>query len=87
VRSAYRLAVAHGNLDEYFKLVLDPANVSIDHRIDFTNAVLMSVVAEMIQDERDLMTRHGLRETVEIISRLISVAIVTRIRKLFPHIT
>jgi hypothetical protein len=60
VRSAYRLAVAHGNLDEYFKLVLDPANVSIDHRIDFTNAVLMSVVAEMIQDEIDLMTRHGL---------------------------
>ena len=60
VRSAYRLAVAHGNLDEYFKLVLDPANVSIDHRIDFTNAVLMSVVAEMIQDEIDLMMRHGL---------------------------
>jgi hypothetical protein len=60
VRTAYRLAVAHGNLDEYFKLVLDPANVRVDHRIDFTNAVLMSVVAEMIQDERDLMIRHGL---------------------------
>jgi hypothetical protein len=60
VRSAYRLDVAHGNLDEYFKLALDPANVNFDHRIDFTNVALMSVVAEMIQDERDLMTRHGL---------------------------
>ncbi len=60
VRNAYRHVVAHGSLDEYFKLVLDPANVRIDHRIDFTNAVLISVVAEMIQDEIELMTRHGL---------------------------
>jgi hypothetical protein len=60
VRSAYRLAVAHGNLDEYFKLVLDPADVRIDHRIDFTNAALMPVIAEMIHDEIALMARHGL---------------------------
>jgi hypothetical protein len=51
VRSEYRLAIAHGNLDEYFKLVLDPADVRIDHRIDFTNAALLPVVAEMIRDE------------------------------------
>jgi hypothetical protein len=51
VRSEYRLAVAHGNLDEYFKLVLDPADVRIDHRIDFTNAALAPVVGEMIRDE------------------------------------
>lgn len=51
VRSEYRLAIAHGNLDEYFKVVLDPADVRIDHRIDFTNAALLPVVAEMIRDE------------------------------------
>jgi hypothetical protein len=60
VCSAYRLAVAHGNLDEYFKLVLDPAIVRVDHRIDSTNAVLMPVITEMIQDEIDFMIRHGL---------------------------
>lgn len=51
VRSQYRLAIAHGNLDDYFKLVLDPADVRIDHRIDFTNAALLPVMAEMICDE------------------------------------
>lgn len=60
VRSEYRLAVAHGKLDEYFKLVLDPADVRIDHRIDWTNAALMPVIAEMIHDEIDFMVRHGL---------------------------
>ena len=33
------------------KLVLEPADVRIDHRIDFTNAALLPVVAEMIRDE------------------------------------
>jgi len=51
VRSEYRLPIAHGNLDDYFKLVLDPGDVRIDHRIDFTNAVLLPIVAEMIHDE------------------------------------
>jgi hypothetical protein len=51
VRSEYRLAIAHGNLDDYFKLVLDPADVRIDHRIDFTNAALLPIMAEMIRDE------------------------------------
>lgn len=51
VRNEYRLAIAHGNLDDYFKLVLDPADVHIDHRIDFTNAALLPIVAEMIRDE------------------------------------
>jgi hypothetical protein len=55
VRSEYRLAIAHGNLDDYFKLVLDPADVRIDHRIDFTNAALLPVVAEMIRDEAALI--------------------------------
>ena len=51
VENKYRLSVAHGNHDEYFNVVLDPADVRIDHRIDFTNAVLAPVVAEMIRDE------------------------------------
>jgi hypothetical protein len=51
VRNEYRLAIAHGNLDEYFKLVLDPADVRIDHRIDSTNAALLPIVVEMIRDE------------------------------------
>lgn len=55
VRNEYRLAIAHGNLDEYFKLVLDPADVRIDHRIDFTNAALLPIVAEMIRDEAALI--------------------------------
>jgi len=63
VRSKYRLAVAHGNLDEYFALVLDPANVRVDHRLDFTNAALAPVVAEMIQDEIAFMNRSGLIES------------------------
>jgi hypothetical protein len=62
VRDTYRLNIAHANMGEYFKLVLDPANVRTDHRIDFTNAVLMSVMAEMIQDEIGFMRRFSIRE-------------------------
>lgn len=51
VREEYRLAIAHGNLDDYWKLVLDPADVRIDHRIDFTNAALLPIMTEMIRDE------------------------------------
>lgn len=60
VRTEYRLAIAHGNLDEYFKLVLDPADVRIDHRIDFTNAALAPVVSQMIVDEAEFMRTHGI---------------------------
>ena len=60
VRTEYRLAVAHGVLDEISRLVLDPANIRIDHRIDFTNAALEPVIAEMIEDEIAFMARHGL---------------------------
>ena len=59
VREKYRLSVAHGNLDEYFNLVLDPADVRIDHRIDFTNAALAPVVAEMIRDEVALINQSN----------------------------
>jgi hypothetical protein len=60
VYHACRLDVAHANLNEYFKLVLDPADIRTDHRIDFTNAALMPVMAEMIQDEIDIMRRFGI---------------------------
>lgn len=60
VRSNFRLAIAHGELDEISRLVLDPADVRIDHRIDFTNAALEPVIAEMIEDEIAFMARHGL---------------------------
>ena len=57
VQSACRLDIAHANLNEYFKLVLDPADVRTDHRVDFTNAALMPVIAELIRDEVDFMSR------------------------------
>ncbi len=60
VRSEFRLAIAHGELDEISRLVLDPADVRIDHRIDFTNAALEPVIAEMIEDEIAFMARYGL---------------------------
>jgi hypothetical protein len=60
VRSKFRLAIAHGELDEISRLILDPADVRIDHRIDFTNAALEPVIAEMIEDEIAFMARHGL---------------------------
>ena len=59
VRSEYRLAIAHRNLDDYFKLVLDPTDVRIDHRIDFTNAALLPIVAAMIRDEADVINNFG----------------------------
>lgn len=55
VGKEFRLSIAHGNLDAYFNVVLDPADVRIDHRIDFTNAALAPVVAEMIRDEADVI--------------------------------
>lgn len=60
VRSACRLDIAHANLNEYFKLLLDPADTRTDHRIDFTNAALMPIMAEMIQDEIHFMSRYGM---------------------------
>ncbi len=63
VCSACRLDIAHANLNEYFKLVLDPADVRTDHQIDFTNAALMPVMAEMIRDEIDFMNRFGISKS------------------------
>ncbi len=62
VRDKYRLNIAHANMDEYFKLALDPANVRTDHRIDYTDAALMPIMSEMIRDEIGLMRRLGIYE-------------------------
>jgi hypothetical protein len=66
VRSVYRLPLAHGSLDDYFTLILDPADVRIDHRVDFANAALIQVIGEVLQDEVDLMLRHNLEPRQDI---------------------
>ena len=60
VREHYRIPVAHLTFDEFDRMVLDPAYTKSDHRIDFTNAALQAVIREMIQDEWDLINKHGL---------------------------
>ncbi len=60
VRKHYRIPVAHLNFDEFDRMVLDPAYTKSDHRIDFTNAALQDIIRQMIQDEWDLMKKHGL---------------------------
>lgn len=60
VREHYRIPVAHLTFDEFDRMVLDPAYTKSDHQIDFTNAALQAVIRQMIQDEWDLMKRHGL---------------------------
>jgi hypothetical protein len=60
VRENYRIPVAHFELDEYERMILDPADVRVDHRVDYTNAVLIQIVKRMISDEIDLMKRHSL---------------------------
>lgn len=62
VRSTYRPDIAHANLNEYFKLILDPADVRTDHRVDFTNAALMPLIADMIRDEIGFMRRFGISD-------------------------
>jgi hypothetical protein len=62
VRNEYRLNIAHANMDEYFKLALDPANVRTDHRIDYTNAALIPIMSEMIRDEIGLMRQFGITQ-------------------------
>jgi hypothetical protein len=59
VRQEYRLPVAHVSLTQSERLVLDPADVRTDHRVDYTNALLIQVVAQLIQDERSLMNTEG----------------------------
>lgn len=60
VRKNYRLPVAHFAIDEYERMILDPANVRVDHRIDYTNAVLIQIIKQMINDEINLINRYSL---------------------------
>lgn len=64
VRSNFRIPVAHLKLDDYERMLLDPASVRVDHRIDYTNAVLIHVVRRVIEDEWKLMEQHNLGQPV-----------------------
>ena len=45
----YRIPIAHFNLDEYEKMLLDPAHSKTNHEIDTVNSVLVKVITEMIK--------------------------------------
>jgi hypothetical protein len=60
VYETYRIPIAHFTPDEYERMLLDPADVRVDHRVDYTNAVLILVIKQMISDEVDLMKKYNL---------------------------
>jgi len=60
VYTNYRIPIAHFNLDEYEKMLLDPAHSKTDHELDTVNSVLVKVIPEMIKNEWDFMNRHSL---------------------------
>jgi hypothetical protein len=60
IRREYRVPVAHVNLTDFERLVLDPADVRCDHRLDYTNALLIGLLTDLIEDERHLMETEGL---------------------------
>jgi hypothetical protein len=61
VREEYRLPVAHANLSELWRLVLDPADVRVDHRVDYTTAMVIQVISQLVEDERALILSEGLQ--------------------------
>ena len=60
VRATCRIPIAHFTLDEYERMLLDPADVRVDHRVDYTNSVLILIIKQMISDEIDLMKKYNL---------------------------
>lgn len=60
VRSEFRIPIAHLELDDYDRILLDPTDVRIDHRVDYTNAVLLAVVKQLIVDEVSVMSDNAL---------------------------
>jgi len=46
-----RIPIAHLKWDDLENMLLDPTDVRTDHRIDYTNALLILIVKQMIQDE------------------------------------
>ena len=60
VRQEFRVPIAHLSLDDFDRMVLDPASERLDHRVDAVNAVLLEVIHTMISDEWQLMRNHGI---------------------------
>jgi hypothetical protein len=60
VRKGFRLPIAHGNHLVNGRLELDPADVRTDHRVDAANALMIELIREAINDERNLMKQYGL---------------------------
>jgi hypothetical protein len=60
VRERYRVPIAHLETVDLEKIILDPANVRIEHVVDATNAVLEVVLAQLVTDEWELMDQHEL---------------------------
>jgi len=59
VREKYRLNIAHLNIDDYEKLLLDPGMVGNVHSIDQANAVLIDLTRQTIQVEWQFMQDNG----------------------------
>jgi hypothetical protein len=56
----YRVPIAHFNLDEYEKMLLDRGHSKTNHEIDVINSILVIVIPEMIKNEWDFMKQYGL---------------------------
>ncbi|MBW1702912.1 MAG: hypothetical protein JRJ50_12500 [Deltaproteobacteria bacterium] len=60
VREKYRLNIAHLNIDDYERLLLDPGMVGNTHSIDQANAVLIELSRQAIQAEWKFMQANGI---------------------------
>lgn len=61
VRDEFRTNIAHLDFDDYGRMLLDPGEVKIVHRIDSTNAVLEQLMRRSIQEELKFMLKHELK--------------------------
>jgi len=60
VNTNYRISIAHLNLDEYEKMLLDPAFSKTNHEIEVVNSTLVTIVTEMIKNEWEFMKEHNM---------------------------
>ena len=60
VREKYRLNIAHLNIDDYERLLLDPGMVGNTHSIDQANAVLIGLTRQAIQAEWKFMRTNSI---------------------------
>ena len=59
VRSNFRVNIAH-TIEESGELQMDPSEMKAIQVADYTNAILLKIMKEMIQDEWDFMKDNGL---------------------------